>query len=100
VRDVKEGKFDVKERGFSIQKGRYLRRRRKVAADKGLFSSVSSYDHPQSNSRTHPQSPASVNKLMNKHHEGDMVPASSGADALHFEGKENIFKCYIYLVLV
>lgn len=85
VRDVKEGKFDVKERGFSIQKGRYLRRRRKVAADKGLFSSVSSYDHSQSNSRTHPQSPASVNKLMNKHHEGDMVPASSGADALHFE---------------
>lgn len=85
VRDVKEGKLDVKERGFLIQKGRYLRRRRQVAADKGLFSSVSSYDHSQSNSRTHLQSPASVNKLMNKDHEGDMVPASSGAGALHFE---------------
>uniref|UniRef100_A0A6M2EIQ3 GTD-binding domain-containing protein n=1 Tax=Populus davidiana TaxID=266767 RepID=A0A6M2EIQ3_9ROSI len=85
VVNVKEGKLDVKERGFSIQKGRYLRRRRQVAADKGLFSSVSSYDHSQSNSRTHPQSPASVNKLMNKDHEGDKVPASSGAGALHFE---------------
>lgn len=85
VRDVKEGKFDVKEKGGSIQKGRFLRRRRKVAADNGVFSSVSSYDHSQSNFRTHPQSPASVNKLMNKHDEGDMVPASPGGDALHFE---------------
>ncbi|KAF9663443.1 hypothetical protein SADUNF_Sadunf17G0050600 [Salix dunnii] len=85
VRDVKEGKFDVKEKGVSIQKGRFIRRRRKVAADNGVFSSVSSYDHSQSNFQTRPQSPASVNKLMNKHNEGHMVPASPGGDALHFQ---------------
>ncbi|CAK7328455.1 unnamed protein product [Dovyalis caffra] len=102
MRDVKEGKFDDKGKGFSGQKVRYLRRRRKIAADNGMLSSVSSYDRLHSDSQARPKSLACVNEEMDKRNEGDMVPVSLGGDVLHFEGKEvdigrkNALTCFAY----
>lgn len=76
-----EGRSDIKGKRVGDQRPRVgVRRRRRVAADFGKFSSVSSYDPPRLDVPSRPGSPFSVNRTHEAFVGENPFPDSSGGE--------------------